>query len=58
MVKSTRVTTLEIILIMFICINMVIENDKLWNRPNKCIGETVVTISSVTQTVVDRKDDN
>jgi hypothetical protein len=58
MVKSTRVTTLEIILIMFICINMVIENDKLWNRPNKCIGETVVTMSSVTQTVVDRKDDN
>ena len=37
---------------------MVIGNDKLWNRPNKCIGETVVTMSSVTQTVVDRKDDN
>ena len=37
---------------------MVIENDKLWNRPNKCIGETVVTMSSATQTVVDRKDDN
>lgn len=37
---------------------MVIENVKLWNRPNKCTGETVVTMSSVTQTVVDRKDDN